>query len=481
MTNELLWSYRLSEDVGLINDHQLIKKFPLRLYQLNHNTAKVIYMLQNDLAIPEKFLPKVSKFAESMANREVLVREIPKESLSRYQKVAPFISVVIAVHNRPHEIELCLKSILNCHYPADKLEVIVVDDASTDNLTITAVKKYPVKLIEVKENQGQSACRNLAVSKAKGEVIAFTDSDCEVSDRWLQTLARCFQNSEVAFVGGGVYTKRFETSLDYYEEYMTPLYKGNKISPIEKNSEVSYVPTCNLLIRKKVFTSVGGFNHEMRVGEDVDLLWRVLNAGYTGWYVPDGYIWHHHRNRIYPFLKRRAQYAASEAILSQSHQDLNKYLCLPLWHTPIFMGFGLSLWLANIWIIIGTVIATVFSEFLFKKFKIAEMKAAVNSKLLLISIGKSYLSTMRFASGLLSRYYMWLLLMLAMLLPFYGWMILLIPLTSATIEYRNKFKLKLFKFIPYYLLEMLAYSLGYFYGCIKQKQYRLLFLSMNFR
>jgi uncharacterized membrane protein len=295
-------------------------------------------------------------------------------------------------------------------------------------------------------------------------------------------MSRCFQDPEVAFVGGGVYTNRFETSLDYYEEGRSPLLMGEQVQPVKKKGVISYVPTCNLLIRKYIFTSVGGFNQDLRVGEDVDLLWRVLEGEHKGWYVPEGYIWHHHRNQLYPFLKRRAQYAGSEAMLNKNHGgNLKKILFIPTWQLPFILGVGLSVLFSNLWLAVCLLVLMFILEFALKSVRLKSNKLDLSSKLLINSIWQSYGTTFRFATGLLTRYYLWLLLTIAVIFPTNGWWILMIPVISTMLEYRKEYRLSFSVFTTCYLLEMFAYSVGFLYGCLKQKQYRLLIFSVNFR
>jgi mycofactocin system glycosyltransferase len=472
-----LWEYELGEDIYMLQERVLVKKFPLRIFRLTTLSLMLLRLLESGMTISGEFLPKVVHFAEYLAGLNILVRKIPASPPS----FTPYISVIIPVKDRPQEIDSCLNSIFSCNYPAEKMEVIVVDDGSADRETAKAAAKYPVKLIEMSVNQGQSTCRNIGIRHARGDIIAFTDSDCVVSPNWLIILSRCFIDPQVALVGGGVYTNRFETLLDYYEEYRSPLFKGNKILPMEKNGEVPFVPTCNLLVRKKVFEKIGGFNEVLHVGEDVDLIWRILNEGYKGWYVPEGCIWHHHRNKFLPFLKRRAQYAASESILSKRHNSLNKALHFPFWHIPLLAGLLFAFWFKIFYIVFAVTFSMVFLELFVKHLKLKRKNIPVQGIELFVFIMHSYYTTFRFSTALLTRYYFWLLLLITAILPAGSWFILLVPLISSLLEYKITYRLSFPQFLACYFLEMLAYSLGFLYGCLKHRQYNLLILSIKFR
>jgi hypothetical protein len=82
---------------------------------------------------------------------------------------------------------------------------------------------------------------------------------------------------------------------------------------------VAYLPTCNLLVRRAALRAVGGFTPGLRLGEDVDLLWRMQARGLRAFYLPLGSVRHAYRERLWPFLRRKADYARSEAWLRRAH------------------------------------------------------------------------------------------------------------------------------------------------------------------
>ena len=93
------------------------------------------------------------------------------------------ISVIIPAYNASGTIDACLDSVKQLDPPA--LEIIVVDDASTDNTAFLATQK-DVQVIRLERNQGPGQARNKGANKALGEYIAFTDSDCIVPRDWVE-------------------------------------------------------------------------------------------------------------------------------------------------------------------------------------------------------------------------------------------------------------------------------------------------------
>ena len=169
-----------------------------------------------------------------------------------------------------------------------------------------------------------SYSRNRAAAEANGDILAFVDSDCVPDRSWLRDLTPYFAWDRVGAVGGrtvGYYT---ESRLDRYEEVASPLDMGRHLMLKAQGPDTFYVPTCNLLVRRSTYEAVGGLREDLRVGEDVDLCWRLRAAGDYLVYAPEGIVRHKHRDRLAAMLRRRAQYGTSEAVLHELHPDKRK-------------------------------------------------------------------------------------------------------------------------------------------------------------
>ncbi len=185
------------------------------------------------------------------------------------------ISVIIPTYNSAKYICEAIDSVL-CQSYSD-YEIIVIDDGSTDDTKTIIETCYPAVKYFYKKNSGVSAARNLGISMAKGEFIAFLDAD----DRWLsQKLEKqtaLFMEDETL---GLVFTENsFFNGLDISEfsaDKKNRLMRGDIVKNIFLNS---YVVTSTVMVRKSVFDHVGFFEEELSVAED-DNMWMRIGMKY---------------------------------------------------------------------------------------------------------------------------------------------------------------------------------------------------------
>ena len=111
---------------------------------------------------------------------------------------------------------------------------------------------------------------------------------------------------------------------------MSSLCLGRRDRSGQAGNDTFYLPSCNLLVRRQAFAASRGFREELHVGEDVDLTWRLRDAGGKIVYTPRGRVFHEHRSRLWPFLRRRFQYGTSEGLLQLLHPERRKKMVLPV-------------------------------------------------------------------------------------------------------------------------------------------------------
>src|SRR6266545_2838663 len=110
---------------------------------------------------------------------------------------------------------------------------------------------------------------------------------------------------------------------------MSSISLRNPARPGTSGDDTFYLPSCNLLVRRSAFLNAGGFKDEMHVGEDVDLTWRLRDAGWTITYLPQGRVYHEHRSTVRSFVSRRFDYGTSEGMLQRLHPQRRKRMVIP--------------------------------------------------------------------------------------------------------------------------------------------------------
>jgi mycofactocin system glycosyltransferase len=227
----------------------------------------------------------------------------------------PTVSVVVPVRDRPAELAACLASLRRLRYPRELVQVVVVDDGSAPPAAVSE----DVRLVRLARSAGPAAARNAGARASRSEVLAFLDSDCVAEPGWLEALVPELADPEVAAAGGRVVAASERTWLERYEAVRSPLDLGPTRAGVEPGRPVSFLVSANLLVRRSDFEAAGGFDPNRRWGEDVDLCWRLHEAGRRVVYQPASRVRHRHRGTARAFAATRADYAGSEAELLTRH------------------------------------------------------------------------------------------------------------------------------------------------------------------
>jgi mycofactocin glycosyltransferase len=452
--------------------HLVITEAPLNALRINERTVHILRLCDGNRTPGEIAREsgladetEVFRICEFLNRRGVLEVE-----LTRVNGYTPSVTVIIPTRDRRNELVECLESVFSLDYPEDRIEVIVVDDGSQDD-TSELLRKLPCKVISHKESRGQSYCRNRGAGAARGEILAFIDSDCVPSTTWLKELMPAFQWDEVGAVGGFVDGYFDKSQLDRYEKAFSSLSMGKRIASAAGNTSTLYVPTCNLLVRKCAYTKVGGIMEEMSVGEDVDFCWRMRSSGYRLLYLPYGTVRHKHRNVLPRMLRRRAQYGTSEALLHTRHPEKKKMLQIP----PLAITSFIALCTAAISLspFPALVAAAGFLiDWVLKTRRLGRLPVSVPQPKILFSLLRTYLSLFYFVSFHVVRYYTVLLVLLGLLLPQFWLLCLSLVLFSSAVDYRLKRpSLGFLPFFFYYSLEHICYQIGVFIGCLQQRNF----------
>jgi mycofactocin glycosyltransferase len=479
-TDEFIFS--LAPNVSLeakADGYFLESTYPLKKLRINES----LFHLLEHISVGEST-------AQFIKNNPVMNAEnIPKVLLMlvgggylKLEKVSavdfPFVSIILPVRDDPDNLRDCIKSLENLNYPKDKLEIIIVDDGSKQEVS-KIISSTGVHIIRNEIAKGQSACRNAGAAIAKGETLGFIDADCVASENWLAEMVPFFKVTGTGAVGGfirGYYHKSF---LDRYENAFSSLNMGKCLIMETKSSSTFYVPTANLLVDREVFKAVGGFNESMRIGEDVDFCWRLRGLGYTLVYAPFGAVAHKHRNRLGRMLKRRADYGSSEALLYGKHRDKGKTFSISLFSGLSWLALVLAIVLWNPYLLLGVLFFYVVDTMI--RLSSLRMVDVPVSRLGIFAFTlRIHFSSFYYAFYHLTRYY----LVLFVGFGFLWWPLWIVGglelLWAAVVDFMVKKPALFFPvFLFYYLLEQLAYQVGVFMGCFKYRYFGSYLLSFK--
>lgn len=470
-------AYKLPEEVTCqISDTSvvLIRSFPLKFIRLHPSWKASLECLSSGHFVTlEKITPclknlnpeSIEKFFNGLIRKGFLERE-RTFLMTEY----PFISVIVPVRNRPEEIKACLLSLGKLDYPPDKLEIIAVDDASCDH-TVEVIKRFNVRLISLEKNRQAPYCRNLAAQKANGEILAFLDSDCVASPSWLKELVPAFKDTAVCAVGGRIDSFFNTTGLDRYEQVKSSLIIGNHVRRSSEREKFFYVPSCNLLVKKNVFHTVGGFNPDLVVGEDVDLCWRLQDAGHSIEFRPDGTIFHRHRNKISAFCRRRFDYGTSEPLLQKLHPDRAKTFFFPLGGFLFMCVFFISFFLMPSLLFVCPALA-LFDSML-KYLKTRKLNISISFFQHLKAVLRSYATLFYHGASFISRYYLWTCLPAVFVIPEASVIVFCLHIFSGAVDYIiKKSEMNPASFLFYFTFEQLSYQAGVWSGAVKYLSFR---------
>ncbi len=199
------------------------------------------------------------------------------------RKNFPKITTLTTAYNEEDNIVGTIKNILSCNYPKEKLEIIVVDDGSTDK-TLERIKKLKhktkSKILKIisKQNSGKAKSLNNAAKIAKGDILVVIDADSYIDENAFLKMIPYFEDPSVGAVTASVLVKDPKTLLEKIQaiEYSLIAW-GRKL--LQFISSVYVTPGGLSMYRKNAFLAVGGFDIN-NITEDIEVAWRMLRTGY---------------------------------------------------------------------------------------------------------------------------------------------------------------------------------------------------------
>jgi lipopolysaccharide/colanic/teichoic acid biosynthesis glycosyltransferase/GT2 family glycosyltransferase len=213
----------------------------------------------------------------------------------------PFVSIIVPARDAAKTIANCLEAVLHQKDFTEPYEVIVVDDGSVD-VTAAVANGFGVRVIRLEESQGPAAARNAGAAVAKGEILVFTDSDCEPASDWLIRMMEPFEDPAVVGVRGAYRTKQ----KGWVPRFVQQEY-GFKYSLIMGLDSIDFIDTYSAAYRSDVFHENGGFETAFPAPsvEDQEFSFRLARKGYRMVFAPEAIVYHKHDRNLGEYIRRK--------------------------------------------------------------------------------------------------------------------------------------------------------------------------------
>ncbi|OGW74752.1 MAG: hypothetical protein A2Z72_08100 [Omnitrophica bacterium RBG_13_46_9] len=214
----------------------------------------------------------------------------------------PFVSVIIPVFNASQRLEMCLEALTGQTYPGDFYEIIVVDNNSDQDIE-GVVRRFDRAIYAFEACSGSYTARNRGVSLSKGDIIAFTDSDCMPAQDWIQKgVSRLLGATDYGLVAGKInFSFKDPNRPTAVELYDSVTYLQQK-EHVERDG---FGTTANLFTFRKIIDRVGPFDDTLKSGGDRQWGQRASSFGYKPVYADDVNVTHPAVYSIVQLCKRR--------------------------------------------------------------------------------------------------------------------------------------------------------------------------------
>ena len=244
-----------------------------------------------------------------------------------------FISLVVVTYNRGDALREALESLLAMpKYPDYDLEIVVVDNGSTDHtpsVVANAASNTQYKVRYFFEPKPGIACaRNRGVRESKGDWIAFFDDDQLAPSDWLVHLIRACRSENLRYAGGGCILRYTQPNPPLFDSFSRQMLGEFTVSTPTAYHYHFLPATGNVVVDKRLFDSIGEFDESMhQSGEDTEWFTRLVLAKIPGRHVPESHILHvippHRTDSNY------IQYVARRSGIILAYRD-RKYRGIPM-------------------------------------------------------------------------------------------------------------------------------------------------------
>ncbi len=230
------------------------------------------------------------------------------------------------------------------------MEILLIDNGSTDgslDVMQAFARDHPSLNVTVltEARPGAAGARNRGIRAARGDIVAFTDADCETDPTWLGSLLAPFADPSIGAVAGRIVSSPTGSTVELFSALFTLQTPDRPARHERWTPWEGGFPTANLAVRRPLLEALDGFHEEVRIyGEDYDLCARLYQLQKAIAYTPEARVLHRHRTSVRGLLRQAFGFGRSHAYL------LRRHLSRGLWvdvtgHPVVLEGFPIPAWI----------------------------------------------------------------------------------------------------------------------------------------
>lgn len=304
---------------------------PLTLFSLSQSGQTIAECIERAQPLPPGHEPLTERLLNAGA-----IHPIPSDVDKARYSLNTVTAVIPAFIQTSQEAQTLKSLVASC---SSLHSTVVIDDCSPHSLPDLG----ETRVIRLDTNSGPAAARNAGIAMVETDFIACIDVDVTISATTISQLLPYFADDKVALVAPRVKSRATANMVGEYEVAASVLDMGDAEARVSAGTRVSYVPSAMWLCRTSAMQSVSGFDESLRSGEDVDLVWRLNNAGWRCRYQPQAVCLHTPRATLEKFVQQRMSYGESAALLAKRHSGKLAPVRLNAWQASTWLVVALGM------------------------------------------------------------------------------------------------------------------------------------------
>lgn len=378
------------------------------------------------------------------------------------------LTVVIPVHGRPAQLARLLDALHG-------VRVLVVDDGTPEPAAAAlaaAVSRAGAELVRLDENAGPATARNRGLQHSGTAFVAFVDSDVVLAADDLERMLRHFADPRLAVVGPRVAGIAADpTWISRYENARSSVDLGRRPALVRPRSPVSWISSTCIVGRREALAA--GFTDGMRVAEDVDLVWRLAEAGWRVRYEPSVTVTHEHRRRLRPWFARKLFYGTGAADLADRHPDAIPPAILRPWSAAVAAVLLCARW----WSLPAAALITAVTAWRLGR----RLGTSRDAPMLPVRLAVGgVVGAMTQVSALALRHWWPIGLAAAVVSRRFRWIVAGMAVIDAVVEHRRlRADLDIARFALLRRLDDIAYGTGVWWGALRRGSLRALRVELR--